>query len=188
MIDRRDDLGEAGRTVARTPRQRAGGHPLDLVQDDGAPALRGRLWHDGHSRWLLSSLEPSRSCVPEIREQVRLVLATWQVRPWDDEPVLLMNELTTNAVEHARTMFSVGLAWDGTALRGSVTDANPTVPVPVVPEPDAVGGRGLWVVEQLSSFWGVDAERYGKTVWFELSGPVRKAPRWAGASRWSSVE
>jgi hypothetical protein len=66
-----------------------------------------------------------------------------------------------------------------------VTDTDPTLPVQAVPGPDDLGGRGLWVVEQLSTLWGCDADRDGKTVWFELSGPARRTPSWARASRWA---
>lgn len=37
-------------------------------------------------------------------------------------------------------------------------------------DPDALDGRGLTIVDLLSSRWGVRDDRYGKTVWFELVG------------------
>ena len=34
--------------------------------------------------------------------------------------------------------------------------------------PDAEGGRGLQLVDLLSSAWGTEADSFGKTVWFRL--------------------
>ena len=34
--------------------------------------------------------------------------------------------------------------------------------------PDPATGRGLLIIDQLASRWGVDLRRDGKTVWVEL--------------------
>jgi len=50
-----------------------------------------------------------------------------------------------------------------------VWDAAPGKPVPArTDDPDAEGGRGLLLVEALSSGWGWYATPYGKTVWARL--------------------
>ena len=36
------------------------------------------------------------------------------------------------------------------------------------PSVEATGGRGIPLVDQLSSVWGVDRTNDGKRVWFEL--------------------
>ena len=78
--------------------------------------------------------------------------------------LLVVSELVTNAVLHARTTARFVLRWDGRCARVEVTDGDrqpPRVPV----EAPAVGGRGLFLVDRLSSEWGSDPAPSGKTVW-----------------------
>jgi anti-sigma regulatory factor (Ser/Thr protein kinase) len=50
-----------------------------------------------------------------------------------------------------------------------VTDSGPgLVPKPGALEPDADGGYGLFIVEQLTRRWGVTREDNRTRVWFEL--------------------
>lgn len=85
--------------------------------------------------------------------------------------MVMVSELTTNAVKHAVGSFEVvaALTDDGERLRIEVHDADPTVPqVHWVPA-GATSGRGLLIVETLSDAWGVTAkEGGGKSVWFEV--------------------
>jgi anti-sigma regulatory factor (Ser/Thr protein kinase) len=92
--------------------------------------------------------------------------AAWQVE-------LLLSELVTNAVMHARTRFSVVLTRANAVLRCEVTDASPLAPEPRrTPTAGQTGGRGLLLVESVASRWGVQRHQHGKTVWFDLSlGP-----------------
>jgi anti-sigma regulatory factor (Ser/Thr protein kinase) len=85
------------------------------------------------------------------------------------DAVLLASELTTNAVVHGRSGFEVAVSSDHGRLRVEVSDADPGIPqVQWVPA-GATSGRGLLIVETLSSDWGVTPlEGGGKTVWFEL--------------------
>ena len=85
------------------------------------------------------------------------------------DAVLLASELTTNAVVHGRSGFEIAVSSDDGRLRVEVSDADPGIPqVQWVPA-GATSGRGLLIVETLSSDWGVTPlEGGGKTVWFEL--------------------
>lgn len=87
---------------------------------------------------------------------------------------MVVSEVATNAVVHARTPFAVTVAAgpDHTPLRLRVEvsdtgDGQPVVrhPLPIVPH-----GRGLQIVEVLAESWGVIPQQPGpgKTVWFEL--------------------
>lgn len=93
---------------------------------------------------------------------------------------LLLSELMTNAVEHARVPPGRHIAArchlrDDT-LRIEVSDANSTLPLarPVSPSPDDERGRGLLLVTALADAWDAHPRAYGigKTVWFELKLPV----------------
>lgn len=82
---------------------------------------------------------------------------------------LAVSELATNAVIHARTPFTLRIVRRGSGtVRVSVTDGSVAVPVRQERRPDAAGGRGISIVEDLASEWGVEPHPGGKTVWFEL--------------------
>lgn len=82
---------------------------------------------------------------------------------------LLTGEVVANAVvhgpEHGRVRVAVRI--DDRGVLVSVTDDSPADPVVRHPEPTAVSGRGMALVEALSRTWGVDHHDDGrKTVWF----------------------
>ena len=99
-----------------------------------------------------------------------LVLAS--LGPLDDAEVaqLLTTELSANAIEHARTPFSVGITHDTEGmLTVEVHDQDSTLPVVAPYNPAALRGRGLLLVDALSQDWGVtQLPDDGKTVWFRL--------------------
>jgi len=82
---------------------------------------------------------------------------------------LVVSELVTNAIQHANTDIEIFLAADSGRLRVGVRDRNPAPPVTRTTAPDALGGRGLRVVEALArssgAFPTVDG---GKFVWAVL--------------------
>jgi serine/threonine-protein kinase RsbW len=84
---------------------------------------------------------------------------------------LLSSELLANAVLHGPTQTGVGLQLvvSDDVARVSVSDGAETSPVVMRTDPSALSGRGMAIVEAMSSRWGVEVhEDGGKTVWFEL--------------------
>jgi anti-sigma regulatory factor (Ser/Thr protein kinase) len=81
-----------------------------------------------------------------------------------DDWLLVVSELVTNAAIHAGTQFRVVVRWDGERVMIEVFDGGGGVPV-VLAEPPSVGGRGLFLVERLTSAWGFDPSATGKRVW-----------------------
>jgi hypothetical protein len=75
----------------------------------------------------------------------------------------------TNSVLHARTPVHFVVRELGRRLRVEVTDDDPTLPVARDPDPLTPTGRGLLLIDRLSSSWGVDGRPDGKTLWFEVS-------------------
>ncbi|MFF0723492.1 ATP-binding protein [Streptomyces sp. NPDC004134] len=120
-----------------------------------------------------------RRCVGLARAQLRKALAGWGMAELEESAVLVVSELVTNAVVHARvppgreiqTRF---VRQDG-GVRIEVHDASSVWPVRRAP--DEAGGYGLLLVETLSSWWGV-AERdgVGKVVWAVVVEPVAGGP------------
>lgn len=84
---------------------------------------------------------------------------------------LLSSELLANAVLHGPNETGVGLQLVVTdnVARVSVSDGAESSPVVMRTDPSALNGRGMAIVEAMSSRWGVELhEDGGKTVWFEL--------------------
>ena len=86
---------------------------------------------------------------------------------------LLVSELVTNAVLHARSATLVTVERNGTTLRVSVEDDSPAQPRLRELGPEAVTGRGLLLVDRIAQRWGVDPRAAGKCVWFEVDGRTR---------------
>lgn len=102
------------------------------------------------------------------RQALVSVLDGWATDEIRDAAELLVSEVVTNVVRHAGTDLGVAIAVGPTTVRVEITDRNPDLPVMRSPEPTDVGGRGMRIVAELASRWGIDARRSGKSVWFEL--------------------
>ena len=119
-------------------------------------------------------LAPTPTASAAARTFVRETCRYWQLALPDatvtERAVLLANELVTNAVVHAGTDVRLRLELRGDRLHIAVRDDNPRLLRLVVPDSQAEGGRGLWLVEQLARAWGVNPHpEGGKVVWCVLS-------------------
>lgn len=91
-----------------------------------------------------------------------------------DDLRIAASELATNAALHARTDYTVTVSLDGQVVRLSVSDGSAGRPRrPRHNDQDSTTGRGLQMVAQLATAWGVDQGRDGavfggKTVWCEF--------------------
>ncbi|MEU0740818.1 SpoIIE family protein phosphatase [Streptomyces sp. NPDC006134] len=102
----------------------------------------------------------------------RFVRAALPAVPPDlaDTAELLVSELVTNAVLHARTETDVTVSVLGGTVRVAVGDRRPDLAlVPHRCPPYGGTGQGLALVEHLASRHGVDTGARHKTVWCELS-------------------
>ena len=104
-------------------------------------------------RWALGELASMYRQVGEVSLDVQLVIS----------------ELVTNALQAECTRVSVALDAHHTYVRIATSDDAPGVPVKQPLTSDQSHGRGLYLVDALSSRWGVDAEDGGKTVWADVS-------------------
>jgi anti-sigma regulatory factor (Ser/Thr protein kinase) len=103
------------------------------------------------------------------------------------DAALVMSELLSNAILHARPLPDslVRVAWELSppSLAVMVSDGGSvTRPHAARPSLSAIGGRGLSIVEQLCSAWGVRADERGTTVWAVLPAPCASPGRGAGPS------
>ncbi|MEU3625818.1 hypothetical protein BS329_19195 [Amycolatopsis coloradensis] len=127
----------------------------------------------------------------DVRHGVREVLRRYRGLIVDDA-VLVTDELVSNAHRHgaAPRACRLSLAEQGRYLRIEVDDASPRQPRRRTP--DGSGGRGLLLIDRLSSAWGVENYVDHKTVWVELAlhqeGSSGHAPHLASARDWHSED
>lgn len=115
-------------------------------------------------------LDPVPVSVGRARRYVSGTLRAWGVgADVIDTCTLLVSELATNAVLHARTPFTVRVSRSA-RVRVEVDDEDPRLPHPLDYSADATSGRGLHLIVSLSTAAGAETRDDGKTVWFELDG------------------
>lgn len=118
-----------------------------------------------------------RSSVRPARDTVRDRLRAWKL-PGDTccDAILLVSELTTNAVLHTgsgQVLCGLTLTGDQRRLRIEVHDEGsaPVRPPEHQAGPGEESGRGLFLVRELSDSWGFarSTRAEGKVVWAELT-------------------
>nr|WP_172875963.1 SpoIIE family protein phosphatase [Micromonospora inositola] len=130
-------------------------------------------------------LPADRRTPAAARALVRSVLAEADLEELLNEALLLTTELSTNAVEHARTELDIEVAADGVGLTVTVSDfaVGPVDELVVGVRNDsdeitevAERGRGLLLVDHFASRWGTTYLPTGKGVWFRLDRPDAAPP------------
>ena len=124
-------------------------------------------------------LPASAASVHTARRFVRQTLLDWSRSNMIEPATLLTSELVTNAVQHSRTdsdranPIEVRVLATRLGVRIEVDDDCDAAPV----RRDATdgGGRGLAIVDTMSTTWGTHANPDGKTVWFELDAIAEPA-------------
>jgi anti-sigma regulatory factor (Ser/Thr protein kinase) len=101
------------------------------------------------------------------RRFVREALEQWGLSDLSDDASLIVTELATNAVRHARSDFAVSLSRPAHRLRITVGDNAETGPKPRDAGRSG-SGRGLHLVAAVAGDWGHDSLDRGKLVWAEL--------------------
>jgi len=124
--------------------------------------------HPGYSETLPRESESAATA----RRLVRAACAAWRLDELADDGALIVSELVSNAVQHARSdALRVSITRPGAArVRLAVVDKSKAVPVPCEAGEDDEHGRGLALVGLLAESWGTDPLPWGKCVWAELRG------------------
>lgn len=106
--------------------------------------------------------------VSEVRRFLRAAMSGAADEDLMDVVSLMASELAANAVLHARTDVEVTVRWSERQAWVGVKDGT-RLPQPGHAPPDATSGRGLQIIDALSSHWGAERCPSGKVVWFEVA-------------------
>lgn len=106
--------------------------------------------------------------VGAARRFVNGILVSWNLEYFARDAAIVVSELATNAIDHARSGFVVTVSTQNGALRVSVGDASRDLPIARNPSPSTVTGRGLFIVAAIARSWGAERMGDGKVVWVEL--------------------
>lgn len=122
-------------------------HVVELhIRHPARPAAIGRARHDIEEALAQTDLDPRTS----------------------GDLMLLVSELVTNAVRHARSdRFEVRLDVRSDTLRLEVHDEGEGFEPRISPSDDGTGGYGLFIVDKLATRWGVERDA-GGVIWLEL--------------------
>lgn len=136
-------------------------HPYDDI------ALLVARTHALDARRIASwDLAADPALVSEVRASANRQLADWGVDEAAFAAELILSELITNAIRHGAGPIRVRLLYDR-ALICEVSDASNTAPHLRRAATTDEGGRGLFLVAQLSRSWGTRYLPQGKVIWAE---------------------
>ncbi len=121
--------------------------------------------------------------VADARRFVRRVLLDWDLEDTVEVATLLVSELATNAVLHARTAYAVTVLRGASEVTIEVLDGSTVLPQVRRHSSTAATGRGVGLVERLATAWGVRSgseNGFVKAVWFTV--PIGSAGQgdWVG--------
>ncbi|MFE9007255.1 ATP-binding protein [Streptomyces sp. NPDC007875] len=105
------------------------------------------------------------------RKLERTALAAWDQEDLVEDAALVITELVSNAVDHARleSIRVVVTRPSEKFVRLGVVDRSRNVPfLRTDSNGDNTRGRGLLLVDALTDRWGTDRYLWGKQVWGEL--------------------
>ena len=130
-------------------------------------------------RHLQLTLPASGQPVRLARQVTREVLTVWRLAHLEETAALLVSELVTNAVRHARSADAITLELEAvrTWLRIEVYRCRPGLAVPRTPGEFDESGFGFALVDSLADKWGVRETVTGKTVWAELDVSGEPGPQ-----------
>ena len=156
-------------TLSQRLRTAEGQRPrLFATAPEARIAIAARI---SHLDRLQARLSPRPDRVRDARDLAKQACRVWRLQHLLDDTSLIVSELASNAIEHARTDFVVTLSRNATRLHVAVQDGVPEFPRPHRPAPVSPPvalrprGRGLFLVHTIAAAWGAMPARGGKVVW-----------------------
>ena len=139
-----------------------GGH---LTVTASLPPALSAILQSARPAGVTRRLAPHPTAPRAARDLVSRALVDWRLSQQIPDACLVVSELVTNAMIHAGTDIDVTLAEHRRSVRVAVRDHNHVLPVERRGRSDE-HGRGLGIVAELASAWGVlPHSDGGKVVW-----------------------
>jgi anti-anti-sigma regulatory factor len=127
--------------------------------EPGPPQVRARL-------------RPVPDACRQVRQLVTHACEAWHRADLSATAALIATELVANVVRHAHTTMEFTFRLRDGRLSMAVRDGSRRLPKPVEPGLTSGGGRGLWLVRDLTEAWGVLPVSDGKVVWTQLGAAM----------------
>jgi anti-sigma regulatory factor (Ser/Thr protein kinase) len=128
----------------------------------------GPPWYRLHE-----TLPASPVAAPAARQLLGRACRSWSVVELLEPAEVVTTELVANAVRHACGEVQLTVSLHHGQLQISVGDDSPVPPHPQAAAPCDEHGRGLQMVEALSTDWGTTCLGDGKVVWAKVAaGPL----------------
>lgn len=144
---------------------------------DGLPEPAG---HAGNAtKELTRTFAQSGRAPRDARHFVVETLRNWGYDELIPDTSLVTTELVTNAMIHAESDAIVTISSTGDTVRVSVRDFSRAKPA-FSTAAATVGGRGLYLVDALTSQWGTEIVSDGKIVWSLMDRRSQVAPTSGG--------
>jgi len=143
---------------------------LDDHQNDDIALLLARTRTLDAQHVVSWDLPADPASVGRARDLAGEQLAAWGLQEARFTTELVVSELVTNAIRHGEAPVQLRLIREK-ALICEVSDGSSTAPHLRRARTMDEGGRGLFIVAQLTERWGTRHGPAGKTIWSELSLP-----------------
>ncbi|MFF9127100.1 SpoIIE family protein phosphatase [Streptomyces sp. NPDC014889] len=113
---------------------------------------------------------PDPAAVARVRVAAARTLDEWGLSELGFSMELVLSELVTNAIRYGGEPIHVRLIRDRTLIC-EVSDGTSTSPHLRYAATTEEGGRGLFLVSQMTEHWGTRYSPHGKVIWAELALP-----------------
>ncbi|MEV7321920.1 PAS domain-containing protein [Streptomyces sp. NPDC093970] len=123
-----------------------------------------RLSDDNVSTW---EFPADPAVVATARSLVEHQLCVWGLDAAAFTTELVVSELVTNAIRYGRGPFGLRMIRDRQVLICEVSDGSATAPHLRYARSSDEGGRGLFLIAELTDRWGTRFGTDGKTIWAE---------------------
>ncbi|WP_354642827.1 SpoIIE family protein phosphatase [Kitasatospora camelliae] len=164
------DVMAADRPLRDCVRQVVSGLPAHRLADD-VTLLLARIHRVPESDTAVWSIPADPAAVGGVRESASRRLREWGLEDLVFTTELVLSELVTNAIRYAGGPVEVRLI-RAERLTCEVSDPSATQPRMRRARLTDEGGRGLYLVAQLTTRWGSRYTRHGKTIWAEQDLPA----------------
>lgn len=138
--------------------------------DEDATLLVARTRLLDRNQFTQWEVSPDPAAVATIRTAVSKQLSDWGLDDLAFASELIVSELVTNAIRYVGGPIQVRLIRDRTLIC-EVSDIGHTTPNLRHAANDDEGGRGLFIIAQMTHHWGTRYTPTGKTLWTEQDLP-----------------